>query len=123
MLDNSFPASKHRNDLHSGIHTLLGVEQQSSFQSFVQPHVQPKQDAWRGEANQFQTNISSSLLNSLTFHAEPLAPLRQRDDEALSAVFEDTHIDEIVADIYSRLQQLCPEPCWDETFEFLQGYL
>lgn len=122
MLDNSFPASKHRNGLHSGIHTLLGVEQQSSFQSFIQPNVQPKQDSWKGGTNHLQT--SPSLLETLTFHAEPLAPLRQRDEQALDAVFEDTQIDEIIADICSRLQQLCPEPCWeDDTFEFLQGYL
>ncbi|MEM7793754.1 MAG: hypothetical protein AAF579_04780 [Cyanobacteria bacterium P01_C01_bin.118] len=119
MLDNSLPASKHRNGTHSGIHTLLGVEPQSSFQSFVQP---PKQYAWKGDdASHFQT--SPSLLKPLTFHAEPLAPLRQRDDQALNAIFEDVHIDEIVADICCRLQQLCPEPCWDDAFEFLQGYL
>ncbi|MBE9065412.1 hypothetical protein IQ260_01960 [Leptolyngbya cf. ectocarpi LEGE 11479] len=63
-------------------------------------------------------------MSPLTFHAEPLAPLRQRDEQALEDVFEDTQVEDIIADICTRLKQLHPEPCWDDDpFNFLSGYL
>ncbi|MBT9315216.1 hypothetical protein IXB50_07240 [Leptothoe spongobia TAU-MAC 1115] len=63
-------------------------------------------------------------MSPLTFHAEPLAPLRQRDQQALEEIFDDTQVEDIVADICMRLKQLCPEPCWDDDpFEFLKGYV
>ena len=61
----------------------------------------------------------------VAFHAEPLSPLRLRDDLALDELFGDGYeMEEVLGDICGRLGQLYPEPCWDdEPFNFLQGYL
>ncbi|MEL6334454.1 MAG: hypothetical protein AAFX51_12935 [Cyanobacteria bacterium J06636_28] len=53
-----------------------------------------------------------------------MAPLRQRDEQALEDMFDDDKIEDIVSDICIRLKQLCPEPCWeDDSFDFLKGYI
>ena len=63
-------------------------------------------------------------LQSVVTYAEPLAPLRPRDELALSTIFEHEKIVEIAQDVQSRLCALYPEPCWDdEPFDFLKGYL
>lgn len=56
--------------------------------------------------------------------ADPLAPLRDRDQAALQAFFELGNMYEIEADITRYLLLLWPEPCWeDDPFDFLQDFL
>ena len=120
MPDYRFPPFQ-VDEFSGGIPTLLGtgvnLAQNLDVSSLVKPHQVPHQVA----AHQPQ---SGSLHPLATFHAEPIAPLRQRDEQALDDIFSHAQVEEIVTDIYIRLHQLCPEPCWDDDpFEFLKGYL
>jgi hypothetical protein len=57
-------------------------------------------------------------------HADPLMPLRQRDEQVLMDLFKQEDIEAIEADIAINLLWRCPEPCWeDNPFEFLREYL
>jgi hypothetical protein len=57
-------------------------------------------------------------------HADPLAPLKPRDEQALVELFTHDKIEEIAEEVQSRLKRLYPEPCWeDEPFDFLRQYL
>lgn len=46
--------------------------------------------------------------------AEPLSPLRERDNKALADLFERDDLDEIHTDVLDCLGLLHPPPCWDE---------
>lgn len=123
MPDPSLPEFTPSNRLHSTIPTLIGVEKKSGFLSFIGSGQEPWQYSWHSERREYQPE-NSSLMSPLAFHAEPLAPLRQRDEQALEAVFEEPQMEDIIADICARLKQLDPEPCWDdEPFDFLSRYL
>ena len=123
MPDHSFPEAKPPNGLHSVAQSLVGFDQKPSFSSLVQPVQEPWNSSWQDIRRIHQPEINS-LLRPLTFHAEPLAPLRQRDEQALEDVFDDGQVEEILADVCLRLKQLYPEPCWEDTpFDFLQGYV
>lgn len=122
MPDPSFPEFAASNGFHSVIPTLIGVENKSKFSSFIDSTQEPR-PSWQNGRYEYSSE-SGSRLSPLAFHAEPLAPLRQRDEQALEEIFEDAHVEEIIADICTRLKQLHPEPCWDdEPFNFLSGYL
>jgi len=57
-------------------------------------------------------------------YAAPLAPLRERDITALSALFQRDDLYAIEADVNRRLLALMPEPCWDDdVFAFLHEFL
>ncbi|MEM7062799.1 MAG: hypothetical protein AAF572_06515 [Cyanobacteria bacterium P01_B01_bin.77] len=123
MPDPSFPELITFNRFDSTIPNLIGVEKKSSFSSFIDSNQEPWHHSWRGEQYEYQPE-SNLLPSTLAFHAEPLAPLRQRDEQALDEIFEDTQIEAMIADICNRLKQLYPEPCWDDDpFDFLSGYL
>ena len=121
MPDHSFPAAKPPKGFHSAIQTFVGVEPKPpSFPSFAEPIQEP----WRAATLRARQAEISTLLRPLTFHAEPLAPLRQRDEQALEEIFDDGQIEDIISDICIRLKQLCPEPCWeDDSFDSLKGYI
>ena len=126
MPDQSFPNPTPPDGVYSGIPTLMGIEQKSSFSPFAKSNISSRQPSW--SATRVYPDCTSdrydSLLRPLVFHAEPLAPLRQRDEQALKDMFDDTQVEEIVSDIRNRLKQLCPEPCWDDdSFEFLRDYI
>ncbi|MBD1873621.1 hypothetical protein H6F75_09010 [Nodosilinea sp. FACHB-131] len=56
--------------------------------------------------------------------ANPLAPLRDRDRQALTEIFDHEHMGAVEVDILTRLSYLVPEPPWDiEPYEFLQEFL
>jgi hypothetical protein len=56
--------------------------------------------------------------------ADPLSPLKARDNAALAALFDRDDLAEIETDVDLYLSFLYPEPCWDEeTFAFLAGYI
>jgi hypothetical protein len=56
--------------------------------------------------------------------ANPLAPLRDRDRQALGEFFAHDAMATIEADIAQRLSQLFPEPVWEtEPYEFLREFL
>ena len=53
-----------------------------------------------------------------------LSPLRDRDLKVLVDWFTHESIGDIETDVHHYLQQLIPEPCWeDDPFDFLQEYL
>ena len=57
-------------------------------------------------------------------YAEPIAPLRDRDEIALTEIFTTDQIEDALNDVQDRLSHLYPEPCWeDDPYEFLHGYL
>lgn len=57
-------------------------------------------------------------------HAAPLTPLKERDWKELVSLFDRHDSDDIEADVISKLNMLCPEPCWDENpYQFLSDYL
>ncbi len=125
MPEHSFPEATPPDGSHSVAKSFLNVETQARFTSTTIDSIQGAwNESWPKLLNDSQSGVDS-LLRPLTFHAEPLAPLRQRDELALEEFFGDSYqIDEIVNDIYGRLGQLCPEPCWeDDPFDFLRGYL
>ncbi|MEM6252963.1 MAG: hypothetical protein AAF821_08575 [Cyanobacteria bacterium P01_D01_bin.156] len=87
------------------------------------------ESAWEDSQHQvlkkYRFEVVNTSLASLTVHADPLAPLRQRDELALDEIFgECSTLEEAVDDVYQRLAKFYPEPCWeDEPFEFLESYL
>ena len=118
MPDSSFPQPKPPVRVCSAIQTLSGAEQESSLFSLVVP----AKESWLQPS--YQNIPDSGLLFELARHAEPLSPLRQRDEHALGVIFNDTQIEEIFSDVCFRLRQLYPEPCWDDdSFDFLKRYL
>ncbi|WP_215617238.1 hypothetical protein [Leptothoe kymatousa] len=86
--------------------------------------VDSSQESWPQLLHEHQPE-ANAFIKPLTFHADPLTPLRLRDELALDEVFDNGyHMEEVLSDIRARLGQLCPEPCWDdESFNFLRGYL
>lgn len=65
-----------------------------------------------------------SLADAAPQLANPLAPLRDRDRQALTEIFTHEHMVAIEADILTRLSYLVPEPPWDvEPYEFLRDFL
>lgn len=57
-------------------------------------------------------------------YAEPIAPLRDRDEVALQDIFTTTQLEDAITDIQDRLSHLYPEPCWeDDPYDFLHGYV
>lgn len=57
-------------------------------------------------------------------HATPLAPLRERDVQALSDWFDREDIHHVETDVIRNLLLRWPEPCWeDDPLEFLGDYL
>jgi hypothetical protein len=76
----------------------------------------------------------STLIKRTTSHATgsaeansfaaPLSPLRERDLQALAALFLRDDIYAIEVDVSQRLLALLPEPCWDDdVFAFLNEFL
>ncbi|MBE9158750.1 hypothetical protein IQ265_18200 [Nodosilinea sp. LEGE 06152] len=64
------------------------------------------------------------MANAAPQLANPLAPLRDRDRQALGDIFAHDQMATIEADILNRLSQLVPEPIWDvEPYEFLREFL
>jgi hypothetical protein len=56
--------------------------------------------------------------------AAPIAPLRERDLQAMADFFDTEFMLEIEADVTQHLLLLWPEPCWDEDpFDFLHEYI
>lgn len=57
-------------------------------------------------------------------YAPPLAPLKDRDLIALTALFDRDDSEEIDAEVSSKLRLMVPEPVWEEDpYEFLREYL
>jgi hypothetical protein len=57
-------------------------------------------------------------------YADPLPPLRSKDDQELTACFQRDDMASIEADITTFLNRLYPEPCWeDDPFAFLSEFL
>ncbi|MEO0348512.1 MAG: hypothetical protein AAF282_00510 [Cyanobacteria bacterium P01_A01_bin.15] len=104
-----------------GCPSPVGVQQRSSE---ISSFVEPTNASWELTLRAYQPDLSSLLKKPVTFYAEPLAPLRAGDALALEEIFNDTQIDERLTDICIRLEQLYPEPCWeDEPYDFLKGYV
>lgn len=119
MLNSRFSEVQPPNGLCSGLQAL--VETGPTFSS-VNPIQAPSVHPWQSACHEGQHDIYS--LQPVTFHANPLAPLRQKDEQALVEIFDDFQIEDILADVCIRLKQIYPEPCWeDEPFNFLEGYL
>ena len=124
MPDHRFPEAKPPSGLNSGAQNLIKLDQKPGFSSLVKPVQEPWSHPWYKDTQSSHQPGVSSLLKPLTLHAEPLAPLRQRDEHALEEIFDDIQVGEILADVCLRLRQLYPEPCWeDDPFDFLQGYV
>lgn len=123
MPDSSFPEASFPNDFDFVIQTLPEFEQTARFSSLVESHQESWDVSLPNKVLDCRSEINS-LLRPITFHADPLAPLRSQDELALEAIFEDTQVEEIFTDVYARLQQLYPEPCWeDDSFKFLSDYV
>ncbi|MGD1951469.1 MAG: hypothetical protein ACFB14_17755 [Leptolyngbyaceae cyanobacterium] len=102
------------------------AEKENGFSSSVEPASEAWPHDWKNPQRLYQPDTDiGSLLGPLTFHhADPLAPVRPRDEQALEEFFDDSQLDEIIADVHFRLKQLCPEPCWeDDPFDFLCSYI
>lgn len=125
MPDHSFPQAKPPDGSHSTAQSFISINQNRSLSSLVKPVQGPWSRSWQsGLYNNCPQPEINALLRPLMFHAEPLAPLRQRDEQALEDFFDDTEIEDILTDVCLRLKQLYPEPCWeDNPFDFLQGYV
>lgn len=64
-------------------------------------------------------------IETLGNHADPLAPLRDRDLIALQDWFQNPDMAMIEADVMAMLHRLVPEPAWDEDhwLELLHEFL
>ncbi len=81
--------------------------------------LQKQRSGWK----QWDTIAPASGYEFLNY-ADPLSPLKARDEEALMALFQGGNMAEIEADISHCLLQLLPEPCWEEDpLEFLKDFL
>ncbi|ESA38231.1 hypothetical protein N836_32910 [Leptolyngbya sp. Heron Island J] len=120
MPDYSFPKAKPSDGFHLAAKSLVSTNQNLSLSSLVKPVQEPwNRSQQRGLCNPHPE--INALLRPLMFHAEPLAPLRQRDEQALEDIFDDIEVEDILTDVCIRLRQLHPEPCWeDDPFDFLQ---
>jgi hypothetical protein len=68
--------------------------------------------------------FESKPAERIPIHADPLSPLRERDLEAMQALFQLENIGEIEADVTQMLLKLWPEPCWEDSpLEFLKDFL
>ncbi|MEL6135908.1 MAG: hypothetical protein AAFR42_00640 [Cyanobacteria bacterium J06628_6] len=89
--------------------------------------VQPSELQWLLHAAQEDASLTDYEVPRVLptqFYAEPLAPLRDRDEAALDDIFQSEDVEEAVSDVQARLQQIYPEPCWeDEPYDFLHGYI
>jgi hypothetical protein len=56
-------------------------------------------------------------------YAPPLLPLRDRDLQALTELFQQDEITAIEADVLDNLQRRLPEPCWEEPDIHLEDLL
>ena len=100
------------------------AEKENGFSPSVEPASEAWAHDWQNPRRLYQPDISSLLGPSTFHHADPLASLRPRDEQALEEFFDDSQLDEIIADVHFRLRQLCPEPCWeDDPFDFLCSYI
>lgn len=123
MPDHNYPKARHHNSPYLASQNLVGFEQRPNFSSLLEPAQNVWEQPLQGIHRSRQAE-GNSRLKPLTFHAEPLAPLRQRDRRALDDLFGNVQTEETVADVCLRLKQLCPEPCWEDSlFEFLHGYV
>ncbi|WP_228038069.1 hypothetical protein [Nodosilinea sp. LEGE 06152] len=105
-------AAKKRSPRPLRSHSVLGSASSTG--------VYPKAEAEGGAA----TPSPYSLANAAPQLANPLAPLRDRDRQALGDIFAHDQMATIEADILNRLSQLVPEPIWDvEPYEFLREFL
>lgn len=80
------------------------------------------------ERQQFNpTQVSDRTPTPLDFSsggAEPLSPLRERDNKALADLFERDDLEEIHTDVLNRLSLLYPPPYWEEeSLDFLEGFV
>lgn len=85
-----------------------------------------RQAALQGEIQKARSKRHQDTAESEQFsgHAQPISPLRERDINALSDLFQRADMFEVEADINSRLLQLLPEPCWeDDPFDFVREFL
>ncbi|MEO0539506.1 MAG: hypothetical protein AAFZ80_01430 [Cyanobacteria bacterium P01_A01_bin.105] len=86
--------------------------------------MQVPQIAWPVSDAQDKAEADDGLPIISRLYAEPLAPLRDRDEVALNDVFQTEHIEDAVNDVQNRLSHLHPEPCWeDDPYDFLHGYV
>jgi hypothetical protein len=70
------------------------------------------------------TSIGVELAYEGFSHAAPLSPLRARDWQAMTELFQLREIEAIERDILQSLVLRCPEPYWeDPAFGFLKEYL
>jgi hypothetical protein len=77
------------------------------------------------------TNFSRESNNIFGIHqvnidtfTSPLIPLTERDCKAMAELFDRGDCDEIENDINRKLQNIYPEPCWeDDPYDFLKEYL
>jgi len=84
--------------------------------------MQSPEIAWPVRETDSETDYELPILPRL--YAEPLAPLRDRDETALTDIFTADHLEDAITDIQDRLNHLYPEPCWeDDPYDFLHGYL
>lgn len=75
-------------------------------------------------SNWQRPGVGLSLKEAYDAYAAPLAPLRERDIQALDAMFDRNDMADIETDVIHNLLSLWPEPCWeDDPFEFLREYL
>jgi len=86
-------------------------------------HLTPQN--WPGSTTRVDVSSRPHAVN-LPFngHAAPLMPIRSRDVEAMSELFDIQDIAEIECDINHNLTRRYPEPSWDdEVFSFLSHFL
>lgn len=95
-----------------------------SPRSKAQPHLFRDQAGLRANALPTSEVVAVTSPSLEVRHASPLSPLRLRDRQALSEIFEHDCLDEIAQDIHAYLARMYPEPCWeDEPYDFLGQYL
>ncbi len=68
--------------------------------------------------------LSTEQSRSQSSYASPLKALRERDLQALAALFDGENGDRIETEIASYLLMLWPDPCWEEdAYDFLGEFL
>lgn len=58
--------------------------------------------------------ISEAKVSAISIHASPLMPLRTRDWQALTDLFQQNEIEVIEADIVENLLKRSPVPAWED---------
>jgi hypothetical protein len=97
----------------AGIQVAPSSQVGHSLPVYVRPIEAALTNPWREVAVTLSPSKKASKLRPYD-HAAPISPMRDRDLNELSGLFDRKDILDVEQDVNRCLIQLFPEPCWEE---------